>query len=189
MRFSNALNETLGTPKTIKAEILPESFQNLKGTKFGSTKTFDLQEISSRSGKSSLGVVAGEVAKKSSIDLKLVPSEDPEDLATFEFDTSDIDKVVNQFKTPTREAYKEAIESLARLEEQAILSNAQALKIKRDMRQKTNPNHYGTKSTKRSQKLHKPAKFFGNSKDIIYVRVKGEVKPMSMKNAKKFGHI
>lgn len=167
--FGDALNETLGNPTRIKTDnVSPETFKN-----------FVIAGGASRAGKTTL--VAEALQDKG---IKMVADE-----ADVTFDLTDVNTVVDQFKNPTREAYSGALEALARLEEQSIVSNVLAEKIKKDMKIKTNPNNYGSK-LKRKDKLHKPSKFFGDSKKIIYVRGKdGEPKPMSIKNAKKRGYI
>lgn len=170
--FGDALNETLGNPTRVKTDnVSPETFKN-----------FVISGGASRAGKTTL---VSEVLKEKGVKIVTDGSEE----ADVKFDLTDVNTVIDQFKNPTREAYSGALEALARLEEQSIVSNVLAEKIKKDMKIKTNPNHYGSK-LKRKEKLHKPSKFFGDSKKIVYVRGRdGLPKPMTLKNAKKGGYI
>lgn len=84
----------------------------------------------------------------------------------------------------TRDARDKAMASIARLEEQSVIS----AKIAKQMKIQANPNHYG-KKRKPVNKLHKPARFFGNSKDVVYMEIGDEVKAMTLKTAHKKGLI
>lgn len=163
--FSDALNETLHQPKRIKPEKLnPESFKN-----------YIAVGGASRAGKT----VKIELLKEAYSNTEWIGT------------NKDFGVTTNyrELKNPTRESYDKAMKSLKRLEEQSIVSNDLVEKINKDLRIRTNPTHYGIKATKRAR-LHKPNKFFGDSKSIVYVRGKnGEPKPMSLKNAKKKGYI
>lgn len=122
-----------------------------------------------------------------------------EELTREELSRMDVGELFDQIKdktSDTAKAFRRMVENIEEAEGSSKLVGASLDKL--DALQKKanrNPKHYVTKAQKANTKKWKPSgaiynKLFGRSKNIVMVKDNdGIIKPMTVKNAKKFGKV